>query len=714
MQWTSPLTDGQILGVMSDDGRGLLRGCYWGETSRHAALDIDHGSEYHSSQALTKLLQDFAAVGLTLVPYRSSESGGWHLYCYFDSAVLSQEVETTIKNYLKARRYEIRSGTLEVFPSGNALRLPLQQGFGWLCPEGNLEISREELTEGQALVLLFNDMEENKRNWSEAKNRIERAISEIERSAGASVQEHEKAIANQGFDGLFQKGLDWEKWERGRNYWHLGLTEKSQRHDAIHCVGHYLWYGDEASGVRALPGQTRKGKRAAEIAAWLEAKHNGQSEEVNRGRQREVAGDIERAVSWTSQAALVKEYEPYRMTDRMIDRLMAVPHLCPDDLRLANERREKGARRKIRQALTEMLSQGEHPTVKSLVKATGCRKETVRRHSDIWRIYAMHPSTLGMSKGLGDYIAGGHGGPCGSLQLAASSEFLFPIHESCGSQEVLGEEGVSPTGIKSLDHCPSFEVFSSAEVTPVLGCKSEVPDREPSRELVEICHDRKIPLVLVGEAGFSAGPSKVAPLFHAWQESLVDSSQNQAQALQVPAASLTLGPELSAIQALRHVTAGGILLSLSVCYSDGTKYGVRAQTEASSERGALVSFWGGRKENQTVLDATNYSHLTIDQSSLWSKREEILSFLLPCRKNSEIDNSEAGRSSSGAVSFRCGNRKPCVDSISTTDLELLESKKVPIFIGWQACRQLGNKQYRYFTASAGRGPPTAHKPLVLV
>ena len=115
--------------------------------------------------------------------------------------------------------------------------------------------------------------------------------------------------------------------------------------------------------------------------------------------------------------------------------------------------------------------------------------------------------------------------------------------------------------------------------------------------------------MLVGEAGFSAGPSKVAPLFHAWQESLVDSSQNQAQALQVPAASLTLGPELSAIQALRHVTAGGILLSLSVCYSDGTKYGVRAQTEASSERGALVSFWGGRKENQTVLDATNYSCL---------------------------------------------------------------------------------------------------------
>lgn len=76
MQWSAPLSDGQILGVMSDQGRGLLRGCYFGEQTQHAVLDIDAGSQYHTGEALTKLLQEFSLLGLNLVPYRSSESGG--------------------------------------------------------------------------------------------------------------------------------------------------------------------------------------------------------------------------------------------------------------------------------------------------------------------------------------------------------------------------------------------------------------------------------------------------------------------------------------------------------------------------------------------------------------------------------------------------------------------------------------------------------------
>lgn len=75
MQWSSPLTDQQILGVMSDEGRGLLRGCYWGETTRFGVLDIDKGSQYHNVLDLIDLTYRFARCGLVLNPYQSSESG---------------------------------------------------------------------------------------------------------------------------------------------------------------------------------------------------------------------------------------------------------------------------------------------------------------------------------------------------------------------------------------------------------------------------------------------------------------------------------------------------------------------------------------------------------------------------------------------------------------------------------------------------------------
>ncbi|OQR26323.1 hypothetical protein BWR59_31755, partial [Pseudomonas sp. Bc-h] len=68
-KWTGPLEDHQILGVIADGGRGILRGCYWAEQTHHAVLDVDQGSKYHSTDELVKLQENFAAVGLTATPY---------------------------------------------------------------------------------------------------------------------------------------------------------------------------------------------------------------------------------------------------------------------------------------------------------------------------------------------------------------------------------------------------------------------------------------------------------------------------------------------------------------------------------------------------------------------------------------------------------------------------------------------------------------------
>ncbi|CAN5489388.1 hypothetical protein BH10CYA1_BH10CYA1_23990 [soil metagenome] len=43
-----------------------------------------------------------------------------------------------------------------------------------------------------------------------------------------------------------------EVYSFGQAYWQTGLTSPSQRHHAILCLGHYLWYGDEEAGVPQL------------------------------------------------------------------------------------------------------------------------------------------------------------------------------------------------------------------------------------------------------------------------------------------------------------------------------------------------------------------------------------------------------------------------------------------------------------------------------
>ena len=198
-KWTGPLEDHQILGVIADGGRGILRGCYWAEETHHAVLDVDAQSRYHCTAELVKLQEKLAAVGLMATPYRSSDSGGWHLYIYLDSWAESSEVEQTLKAWLKLQGYEIKSGTLEVFPSGNALRLPLQPGFAWLDQQGNLIRTREEITTEEALASFLSDLERNQRNWSEAKNRIESQLHATAAAAGGDAQAHDKAISNEGF-----------------------------------------------------------------------------------------------------------------------------------------------------------------------------------------------------------------------------------------------------------------------------------------------------------------------------------------------------------------------------------------------------------------------------------------------------------------------------------------------------------------------------------
>jgi len=573
MQWTAALDDCQVLGVMSDEGRGLFRGLYWADVTRHAVIDIDRESRYHNAEALTKLLQDFSKQGLSLVPYQSSDSGGWHLYAFFEDFADSKEVENTLRAWLKFGGYEIKSGSLELFPSGNALRLPLQRGFAWLAADGSIEIAREEVTKEQALALFFLDLENNKSNWSEAKERIESQMRSAGSAGAGGAIDRQEAIKNDGFDGLYLKGIDWEKWQRGRDYWRYGLTEKSQRHDAVVCIGHYLWYGDQTAGLAPLPYYKNKAARKALITKCLEEKHNGLSQDVNKGRWSEIEGDIERAVSWSRQPLQIDqpEYEPYPLTERLLKRLEWLYAktgrlFTVEELAKANIERQMGARERIALAAAQIEEEGgEIDTRKVARRAKACHK-TVAKNRDL------------LDRRGGVLVAGGLGGIPASLDLASGSSGFTPVLESFSqgfensdppfsgdsvqtylplSGEVNALEDASQVAsLDSGDQGQALQPFRNLGIASGFSVEGQVPDSQPGKFM----HGLSISLACESVVILGEGRAAVAPLLSCLADSQPESPQYQAQALRVPAASLTPGPWLSGIQALRHVAAGGFLL----------------------------------------------------------------------------------------------------------------------------------------------------------
>ncbi len=210
----------------------------------------------------------------------------------------SKDVENTLKQWLKAKGYDLRCGQLEVFPSGQALRLPLQRGFAWLDDQGAIKLRREEINTEQAIELFLGDLEKNARDWLTSKRLINTELESIRVSARGVAQEHEKAINNEGFDELFNYRAIPETCEMARKYWVEGLTGKGQRHDAIYSIQHLLWFGDIALGIPKLPGARNDEHRYQFLLEWLQRNHNGCCKHINRGQWQAIEQHIRRVCQW--------------------------------------------------------------------------------------------------------------------------------------------------------------------------------------------------------------------------------------------------------------------------------------------------------------------------------------------------------------------------------------------------------------------------------
>lgn len=441
------------------DGSNDFRGCKWGEQTRFAVLDIDAASEYHNALALQNIRQMLEGASLKATLYQSSNSGGWHLYLFLDNWENSDEVAQLLSAFCKAHGLTIAQGTLEIFPSNQGLRLPLQRGFAWL----DRGIKREDVNTNQALSLFLEDLETSASSWPLAKAVIESQLRQIEQERGeAGTDSGSNLIA--------------ENYEQGRRFWSEGLQERGQRHHAVMCVEHYLWHGDEQAGLPPLKGFRFDAQRQRLIKEWLENNHNGCCSHINRGDWRTVDKQIERACTWRRDKP--KTRESYPITERMIDRMVQTG-LDRDDLIKANLKRENSAIQRISAAVKRLRASGQYVGVLSVSRESGASVNTVRKHRHL-----LAKGSGVLNRGVQGGFSVLHGSGAGSERSEQEKEVLEPSDDSGKNAEIDASisDGCSPV--------PQIEI--NAQGIGVLPACSRVFGRNWRRRGIETAEAIKI------------------------------------------------------------------------------------------------------------------------------------------------------------------------------------------------------------------------------
>lgn len=396
-KWKLP--DSEILKAIACAHPKFFIGCRSGKATRFAVFDIDQKSRYHNKQSLDKLLHALSEAGLPKCSlYRSSYSGGWHLYLFFEEPINSADLRKQLIKLLTLNDFQIGKGQLEIFPHpggegslGLGLRLPMQPGFAWLDKQTlEVEYERHELTPPQALEL-FIDVLDGDANSYAAFRQLKAYIEQLDRrkTAAAAHGRGEPAsnviplrrtetVAHSGefvdfVRAVFHKlppGIIVDNWYKGRLYHLNGLTGPSQRAEAIECVGHYLFYGDPSRDLPAL-GYGYEQERQWAIEEFLKARNHGQSEDINRGRA-DAFAQVERAANW--RPAHKKGEEPLKYSP-----------VVPISWVRENANRKTDARKRITDALEGLKKRQRSFTTTELEKAAKCSRETLYNHADIWR-----------------------------------------------------------------------------------------------------------------------------------------------------------------------------------------------------------------------------------------------------------------------------------------------------------------------------------------
>ncbi len=398
------LTDPEILKAVACKHPKYLLGFRFGKQTRFAVIDIDAGSEYHNLRSFQKLKGVLANAGITnIVPFRSSDSNGWHLYIFFDEQVNSAQLRKALVQLLTYTGLRIKSGTLEIFPNvseasaGMGLRLPLQPGFAFLNDRNlDVDIERWELSPTKALDYFldavnascnsykqFLSLQKYAQNLADTQSKLTTLRARVpavsEHSAQSNVvplkklppaeQGHYDVTVRSIFSAL-PPGMNTDAWYRGQQYHEQGLTGPSQRADATLCLSHYLFYGDPSRHLPAL-GYGYEIERELAIKQILELRHNGFSQDLNHGR-RDAIAQVERAAHWIPPHKRAEEPKKY-ISQRPIAWIRE------------NANRQLDAQTRIKTSLEKLKKRGGSFTTVELQQGAECSRTTLYKHEDIWR-----------------------------------------------------------------------------------------------------------------------------------------------------------------------------------------------------------------------------------------------------------------------------------------------------------------------------------------
>lgn len=391
---TWKLDDSSILKAISLQNNKYYIGSRSGKKTLYAVLDIDADSKYHGKEELDQLLEALDQAGLKRSSlYRSSFSGGWHLYLFFDEPINSKNLYQLLVKLLKLSGFEVAKGTLEVFPHpgyaslGMGLRLPLQGGFAWL-DKTTLDVDhyREEMSATKALEFFIDCLDSDANSYADflaLKARVieletiqatmpalEKRDNIVPIRTGKPVSSGEASQFVASVFGHVPLNIDTEVWQRGRQFHLQGLTNHSQRAEAAFCLGHYFFYGDPSRGLPAL-GYAESSNREKLIQDFLSTNHNGFSKDIARGRT-DATAQVTRMANWVPPHRRDGEVEHYTAT-------------APIAWIRENAKRKANARRRIEDALMVLQVRKRPFSTVELQKKAGCARDTLYKHADIWR-----------------------------------------------------------------------------------------------------------------------------------------------------------------------------------------------------------------------------------------------------------------------------------------------------------------------------------------
>jgi hypothetical protein len=219
-----PLTHGAFINLHQDPT--ILIGTRFQGETKHLLDDIDRGSKYHPANDLLAFhnhlnqLEDLGLIDPIIA--QSSDSGGIHIYYFFDRPVPTFALAAAVRQFLTERNFTVADGQIEIYPNPKAYnkpgetptafkghRLPAQPNSGWMMldRDGDILPCEFESLNYEGQLSSFVNCAQNSQQDMEL---LDRQIAKYHKRYLASQKNSYYAGGGDRVDGLSAKAAAWK------------------------------------------------------------------------------------------------------------------------------------------------------------------------------------------------------------------------------------------------------------------------------------------------------------------------------------------------------------------------------------------------------------------------------------------------------------------------------------------------------------------------